>query len=84
MTLNLDKFQARQAETKRKTADETVDARIPETYQWLIVPGQPDPQGKPEWTEYRLQGEESLATRAAKKLKNEEGVIPTCGQAAVR
>ena len=52
VTLNLDQFQARQAETKRKTADETVDARIPETYQWLIVPGQPDPQGKPDWTEY--------------------------------
>ncbi len=71
ITLNLDQFQARQADTKRKTADETVDARIPETYQWLIVPGQPDPQGQSEWTEYRLQGDESLATRAAKKLKNE-------------
>ena len=71
ITLNLDQFQARQADTKRKTADETVDARIPETYQWLIVPGQPDPHGQPEWTEYRLQGQEPLAARAAKKLKNE-------------
>src|SRR5262249_56219196 len=44
-TLNLDPFQSRQAETKRPTTDETVDARIPETYQWLLVPGQPDPQG---------------------------------------
>ncbi len=71
VTLNLDQFQARQADTKRKSADETVDARIPETYQWLIVPVQPDPQGQPEWNEYRLQGDDALATRAVKKLKNE-------------
>src|SRR5512146_1624500 len=51
--------------------DETVDARTPETYQWLIVPDQPDPKGDIEWTEIRLQGQEALATRAAKKLKNE-------------
>ena len=84
MTLNLDQFQARQAETKRKTADETVDARIPETYQWLIVPGQPDPQGKSDWTEYRLQGEESLATRASKKLKNEELLLVQLGGSRLR
>ena len=84
VTLNLDQFQARQAETKRKTADETVDARIPETYQWLIVPGQPDPQGKPDWTEYRLQGEDSLATRASKKLKNEELLLVQLGGSRLR
>jgi predicted AAA+ superfamily ATPase len=71
-TLNLDQFQTRQADTKRKSADETVDARIPETYQWLIIPGQSDPKGPVEWTEIRLQGQDSLAVRAAKKLKSEE------------
>jgi predicted AAA+ superfamily ATPase len=84
VTLNLDQFQTRQAETKRKTADETVEARIPETYQWLIVPGQPDPQGKADWTEYRLQGQESLATRAAKKLKNEELLLVQLGGSRLR
>jgi len=49
--LNLDPFQSRQAETKRRSADETVDARIPETYQWLLVPGQTDPKGSVEWNE---------------------------------
>jgi predicted AAA+ superfamily ATPase len=83
-TLNLDQFQTRQAETKRKTADETVEARIPETYQWLIVPGQPDPQGKPDWTEYRLQGQEALATRAAKKLKTEELLLVQLGGSRLR
>ncbi|MFV1968654.1 MAG: ATP-binding protein, partial [Pirellulaceae bacterium] len=71
-TLNLDQFQTKQAETKRKGADETVKARIPETYQWMLVPGQSDPKGNVEWTEIRLQGQDSLAVRAAKKLKNEE------------
>ena len=51
-TLNLDQFQTKQAETKRKNADETVDARIPETFQWLIVPGQSDPKG-----EHRVDGD---------------------------
>ena len=55
-TLNLDQFQTKQAETKRKNSDETVDARIPETFQWLIVPGQSDPKGEIEWTEIRLPG----------------------------
>ncbi len=67
-SLNLDNFQKAQAETKKKGAEETVDARIPETYQWLLVPGQPDPQGDVEWAEYRLQGSDSLAARASKKL----------------
>jgi hypothetical protein len=47
-------------------------ARIPETYQWLLIPGQSDPKGNIDWTEIRLQGQDSLASRAAKKLRNEE------------
>src|SRR5206468_1363429 len=66
-TLNLDQFQTRQADTKRTSSDEVVKARIPETYQWLIVPGQSDPKGAIQWTEIRLQGQESLAGRASKK-----------------
>src|SRR5260370_5930813 len=45
VALNLDQFQTRQAETKRKSADEAIDLRINEAYQWLLVPGQPDPKG---------------------------------------
>lgn len=71
-TLNLDNFQTRQAESKLKSADETIDTRIPEMYQWLLVPQQQDPKGPVEWTEVRLQGTESLAARASKKLKGEE------------
>lgn len=84
VTLNLDPFQTKQAETKQKNADETVDARIPETFQWLIVPGQSDPKGEVEWTEIRLQGQDHLAARAAKKLKNEELLMVQLGDVRLR
>ncbi|MGB9625312.1 MAG: Swt1 family HEPN domain-containing protein [Phycisphaerae bacterium] len=82
--LNLDNFQKSQAITRQKTADETVEARIPETYQWLIAPGQPDPKGGIEWTEIRLQGQDSLAARACKKLKNEELLMVQLGGTRLR
>ena len=43
-TLNLDPQQVKQAETQKTAADGTVTARIPEAYQWLLVPVQPDPK----------------------------------------
>jgi predicted AAA+ superfamily ATPase len=83
-TLNLDQYQTKQAETKLRNADETVDSRIPETFQWLIVPGQSDPKGNIEWTEIRLQGADRLATRACKKLKNEELLMIELGDVRLR
>jgi predicted AAA+ superfamily ATPase len=74
-TLNLDEFQRRQAETKSRAADETVDSRIPEAYKWLLVPEQPDPKASIGWKELPLQGSDALATRAAKKLKNDSQLI---------
>jgi predicted AAA+ superfamily ATPase len=82
--LNLDQFQTRQAETKRKSADEAIDLRISETYHWLLVPGQPDPKGEVTWTDLKLQGQDSLATRAAKKLKNEECLLTQMGAVRLR
>jgi hypothetical protein len=42
----------------------------------LLVPGQADPQAALEWQETRLQGQDPLAVRAAKKLKN-DGLLIT-------
>jgi len=83
-TLNLDDFQERQAETKKKSADEAVDLRIMEAYQWLFVPSQPDPKGEVTWTDLKLQGQDSLATRASKKLKNEESLLVQMGAVRLR
>ncbi|TAM79789.1 MAG: DUF499 domain-containing protein [Acidobacteria bacterium] len=74
-SLNLDAFQSNQAKTKRQQAEETVEQRIPETYQWLLVPIQRDPKGNVDWDEIRLQGQDRLAVRASKKLKGQELLI---------
>jgi hypothetical protein len=73
--LNLDAFQANQARTKLEQAREAVRQRIPETYIWLLAPGQPDPAGPVEWSEARLSGPEALAIRAARKLRNDEALL---------
>jgi len=82
--LNLDPFQSKQADTKRRNADDTVKARIPETWQWLLVPGQPELRGALDWTDIRLQGTDSLASRASKKLKNEEMLLVQMGGIRLR
>ncbi len=73
--LNLDPHQARQAETQQKAADDAVTARIPETYQWLLVPTQASPQSPVELSAMRLTGSDALAVRASRKLKNDELLI---------
>ncbi len=83
-SLNLDAFQSRQAETKYHGADDTVEARLPEAYIWLLVPGQQDPKGSIDWTEIRLQGQDSLAVRASKKLRTEEMLFTQLGGVRLR
>jgi len=80
--LNLDPQQVKQAETQKTAADATVTARIPETYQWLLVPVQSTPQAAITWQALRLSGQDPLAVRASKKLKSEELLIT--GFAATR
>jgi len=68
--LNLDPQQVKQAETQKTAADGTVTARLPETYQWLLVPGQSAPtQSTVTWEALRLTGQDALAVRASKKLR---------------
>ena len=73
--LNLDAQQRRAAKSQRDNANTTVSARIPETYQWLLVPTQPKPQDPVQWQSFRLQGQEPLAVRASRKLKNDELLV---------
>jgi len=70
--LNLSPFQVTQAETQKTAADSTVTARLPETYQWLLVPGQATPQAPITWEALRLSGTDALAVRASKKLRSDE------------
>jgi hypothetical protein len=73
--LDLAPFQVKQAETQRTSADATVTGRLPEAYQWLLVPVQSTPQAGVEWQAIRLTGQDPLAVRASKKLKSEELLV---------
>jgi hypothetical protein len=76
-SLNLDNFQKRQTATQKLNSDATAKARIPETFQWLLVPTQPDPKtSNVEWQAIRVQGQDPLAVRVSKKLRN-DGLLAT-------
>ncbi|MEJ7811324.1 MAG: Swt1 family HEPN domain-containing protein [Gemmatimonadaceae bacterium] len=80
--LDLTPQQVRQAETQKAAADGAVTARLPETYQWLLVPEQRSPQAPITWQPVRLTGSDDLAVRASKKLKTDELLLT--GFAATR
>ena len=82
--LNLDPHQARQAETQMKAADDTVTARLPEAYQWLLVPGQGRPDAAVSWQAIRLTAAGALAERAGRRLRNEELLVAGLGATILR
>ena len=82
--LNLDAFQRNQAKSQRDGADETSRARIPESYQWLLVPEQADPLAKVGVRPVKVSGSDPLAVRAGAKLRNEEHLITKFGGVNLR
>ncbi len=82
--LNLSPFQAKQAETQKQAADGAVTARLPEAYQWLLVPEQSNPQAGVEWQTIRVTGSDALAVRVSKKLRGDELLISSLGATILR
>ncbi len=82
--LNLDPHQTRQAETRLQAADDTVVARLPEAYQWLLAPEQATPQSALSWQAIRLTGAGALAERAGKRLRNDELLVASLGATVLR
>ncbi len=75
-SLNLDTAQRNQVKTKHAHADETVKARIPETYVWLLVPDQQDPKSvQVDLQEIKLQPQSPLAMNVSRRLRSEEMLI---------
>ncbi len=70
--LDLAPLQVKQAESQLNTANEVVDARVPEAYQWLLVPVQKTPQSPVTWETLRLSGQDPLAVRVSKKMRSDE------------
>jgi hypothetical protein len=82
--LDLTAQQARQAEAQRESADDTVTGRLPETYQWLLVPEQKTPDAPLTWEAIRLSGQDALAVRAARRLRGAELLITSFGGTRLR
>ncbi|MGI6302743.1 MAG: Swt1 family HEPN domain-containing protein [Verrucomicrobiota bacterium] len=82
--LDLSPFQVKQAQTQLQAADGSVTARLPETYQWLIVPVQATPQDAVDLQAIRLTAGEGLAARASRKLKNDELLVTGYGGTRLR
>ena len=73
--LDLALQQVRQAEAQREVAATEVTARIPETYRWLLVPAQSDAHGAASWESLNLTGSDSLAVRASRRLRGQDGLM---------
>ena len=69
--LNLDAQQRRQVKSSLEKADETVELRLREAYNWLLTPIQPDPLGEIQFQANRISGDDSFYDRAARKLKQD-------------
>lgn len=80
--LDLTQNQKNQAAQRRDQADQTVAARLLQTFTWALVPTQPDP-GSPFWIrETKVEGQsESLAERVSRRLGN-DGELSTRQAAA--
>ncbi len=83
-SLDLPPHQVRQAETRREESDNAVKGRIGETYQWLLVPSQKLPTDAVKWEAIRLSGQEALAVRASRRMRNDELLLTGFGGARLR
>jgi predicted AAA+ superfamily ATPase len=70
--LNLGPQQVKQAQSQHASADSAVTSRLPETYQWLLVPVQTSPQAAISWQATKVTGQGPLAVRACKKLRGDD------------
>ncbi len=82
---NLDPQQRKQAQTQKNAADSSVEARLPEVYQWLLYPSQEEPSEALTWEASKLTtGSPSLAVRAAQKLLADMVLLTTYGGELLR
>lgn len=82
--LDLDKLGRTTSKTQQDSADQAVAARIPEAYQWLLVPEQDEATANVSFRAIRVSGTEGLAVRAGRKLINEELLIVDYGGVNLR
>jgi len=85
VALNLDEHQKQQSEKQLEESQKTVSVRIPETFSWLLVPTQSDPQNQEITSqEMRLTGAEPLVERASKRLTRDQFLVTSLGGVNLR
>ncbi len=83
-SLNLDTVQRSQVEARHAEWDDSVNQRIGEAYQWLLVPAGAPGEAEVRWEATRAGGSEPLAARASRRLRAEEALIPSYSGARLR
>jgi len=81
--LNLDAAQKRQVTNQINKYDETIEARLSETYYHLLIPTQ-EGTGSMEWIFSRVQSGDGLVSRASKRLIRDEELINKWSAATLR
>ncbi len=66
-----DDFQREQADTMSSRANEAIELRMAEAFQWVLIPRQPDPVGPVNLEPVRLDSRGSVAQRVSRTLINE-------------
>ena len=82
--LDLPPHQVRQAEQQTESVDGTVNARIGETFQWLLIPSQKTPQLPVAWQKIRLRGSGPLIQQASRRLLNDEMLVTSMAGTRLR
>lgn len=84
--LNLDQYQANQAEGKRKSTQDTIKLRIPETFIWILTPYQEKGSHDVLWDETKLNGsnQEAYILRVIKKLTSQSLVYNDLASSELR
>jgi hypothetical protein len=57
---------------------------IAKAYQWLLAPTQASPQAERAWGSFRLSGQDPLAVRASKKLRNDDLLVTALAGTVLR
>lgn len=83
-SLRLDSVQLAQIDARRREWHDTVDQRIGEAYQWLLVPSAKPGSPEVTWEATRASGSDPLAVRASRRLRSEEALITAYSGARLR
>lgn len=83
--LDLTQNQKNQAAQRQTQADQTVTARLLQTFTWALVPAQPDPSAPFVVRETKIEGQsESLADRVSRRLGNDGDLSTRQAAATIR